>query len=97
MLADAVPPTSISSRFHKIIDHDFFGQGFECLPGRLLVERMRQVFPHRGSILEGHDKGDIVGCDECEVRLEVVGLDPIELDVAPDEDDEDGDDDDDDY
>ena len=46
---------------------------------------------------EDMDKGDIVGCDECEVRLEVVGLDPIELDVAPDEDDEDGDDDDDDY
>lgn len=48
---------------------------------------------------EDMDKGDIVECDECEVRLEVVGLDPIELDVAPDDDDDDVDDDvdDDDY
>ncbi len=44
---------------------------------------------------EDMDKGDFVNCDECEVRLEVVGLDPIELDAAPDDDDEDADDDDD--
>lgn len=31
------------------------------------------------------DKGDIVTCEECESRLEVVGLDPVELDLAPDE------------
>lgn len=43
---------------------------------------------------EDMDKGDFVNCDECEVRLEVVGLDPIELDAAPDDDDEDVDDDD---
>lgn len=49
---------------------------------------------------EDMDKGDIVDCDECEARLEVVGLDPIELDLAPDDDDDDDyddDDDDDDY
>ena len=47
---------------------------------------------------EDMDKGDIVECVECEVRLEVVGLDPIELDAAPDDDaDDDYDDDDDDY
>ena len=43
---------------------------------------------------EDMDKGDFVAWDECEVRLEVVGLDPIELDVAPDDDDKDSDDDD---
>jgi alpha-aminoadipate/glutamate carrier protein LysW len=34
---------------------------------------------------EEMDKGDIVSCEECESRLEVVGLDPIELDLAPDD------------
>ena len=46
---------------------------------------------------EDMDKGDFVNCDECEVRLEVVGLDPIELDLASDDDADDYDDDDDDY
>jgi alpha-aminoadipate carrier protein LysW len=41
---------------------------------------------------EEMDKGDIVECVECEVRLEVVGLDPIELDLAPEEEEEDDDD-----
>jgi lysine biosynthesis protein LysW len=44
------------------------------------------------------DKGDIVECDDCGAELEVVGLDPIELDLVEDdyfdEDDEYGDDDD---
>ena len=41
------------------------------------------------------DKGEHVRCEECEVMLEVVGLDPIELDLAPeDEEDEDYDDED---
>ncbi len=35
------------------------------------------------------DKGEIVICEECEVQLEVVGLDPIELDLAPEEEEED--------
>lgn len=34
------------------------------------------------------DKGDQITCEECDALLEVVGLDPIELDLAP-EDDED--------
>jgi alpha-aminoadipate carrier protein LysW len=29
------------------------------------------------------DKGEIVSCPECGADLEVVGLSPIELDVAP--------------
>jgi alpha-aminoadipate carrier protein LysW len=42
---------------------------------------------------EDVDKGEIIHCEECEASLEVVGLDPIELDVAPeDEEDEDYDD-----
>jgi alpha-aminoadipate/glutamate carrier protein LysW len=38
------------------------------------------------------DKGEIIHCEECEAALEVVGLDPIELDLAPDDEDEDFDD-----
>jgi alpha-aminoadipate carrier protein LysW len=33
------------------------------------------------------DKGEIISCEECETSLEVVGLDPIELDVADTDDD----------
>jgi alpha-aminoadipate carrier protein LysW len=35
------------------------------------------------------DKGDIISCPDCGVDLEVVGLSPIELDVAPPDADED--------
>ena len=38
------------------------------------------------------DKGDMVTCDECGTTLEVVGLDPVELDIVEDE-GEDGDED----
>ena len=34
------------------------------------------------------DKGDQVSCPECGSNLEVVGLSPIELDVAADEDED---------
>jgi alpha-aminoadipate carrier protein LysW len=40
------------------------------------------------------DKGDTVSCEECGVELEVVGLDPVELDIVEEEaldDDEDDD------
>ena len=44
------------------------------------------------------DKGDTVTCDECGTELEVVGLDPVELDIAEEDlDDEDDLDDDDEY
>lgn len=40
------------------------------------------------------EQGDVISCDECGTDLEVVGLDPIEVDVHKDEDgdysDEDG-------
>ena len=42
------------------------------------------------------DKGDVVTCEECATDLEIVGLDPVELDIVEDDaDDEDdlGDDD----
>lgn len=45
----------------------------------------------------GVDLGDEVVCEECEESLEVVGLDPLELDPVIDEgqdDDDDGIDDD---
>ena len=35
------------------------------------------------------DKGDSVHCEECDAKLEVVGLDPIELDLAIDDKEED--------
>jgi alpha-aminoadipate carrier protein LysW len=34
------------------------------------------------------DKGEIISCPECGVDLEVVGLSPLELDVAPQEEDD---------
>lgn len=43
---------------------------------------------------EDVDKGDVLHCEECEARLEVVGLDPIELDLAANDDYDDDDDDD---
>ena len=37
------------------------------------------------------DKGDTIVCEECATELEVVGLDPVELDIVEDEDDVDED------
>ena len=37
------------------------------------------------------DKGDIVTCEECGADLEVVGLDPVELDALEDDDPDDDD------
>lgn len=34
------------------------------------------------------DKGDMVTCDECGTTLEVVGLDPVELDIVDDDEDD---------
>jgi alpha-aminoadipate carrier protein LysW len=42
------------------------------------------------------DKGDQLSCPDCGSNLEVVGLSPIELDLAPDDDEEDEDEDEDD-
>ena len=45
------------------------------------------------------DKGDSVPCDECGTELEIVGLDPVELDIIEEEGDDeyDEDEDEDDY
>ena len=44
------------------------------------------------------DKGDSVTCDECSTELEIVGLDPVELDIAEGDVDDDADlDDEDEY
>jgi alpha-aminoadipate carrier protein LysW len=34
------------------------------------------------------DKGEVISCPECGVELEVVGLSPLELDVAPHQEDD---------
>lgn len=43
------------------------------------------------------EQGDVVTCEECGSDLEVVGLDPIELDIYEGNDDDDDDYDDDRY
>jgi alpha-aminoadipate carrier protein LysW len=40
------------------------------------------------------DKGDVVSCEECGIDLEVVGLDPVELDIVEEESFDDDDDED---
>ena len=40
------------------------------------------------------DKGETVDCEECGIQLEIVGLDPVELDVVEEEDDADDEDED---
>lgn len=42
---------------------------------------------------EDVDKGDRMHCEECDALLEVVGLDPIELDLAAEEEEDDDDED----
>ena len=44
---------------------------------------------------EDVDKGELLTCSECDTELEVVGLDPMELDFALEEEDEDEDEDED--
>jgi alpha-aminoadipate carrier protein LysW len=39
------------------------------------------------------DKGDIVSCEECGTDLELVGLDPVELDIVEEDYDDDEDED----
>lgn len=41
------------------------------------------------------DKGDTVACEECGTELEIVGLDPVELDIVEEDADDDLDDDED--
>lgn len=43
------------------------------------------------------EQGDIVSCDECGTDLEIVGLDPIELDVYEENEEDDYRDDGDEY
>ncbi len=38
---------------------------------------------------EDVDKSDVIQCEECEVSLKVVGLDPIELDLVSEDEAED--------
>lgn len=38
------------------------------------------------------DKGDTINCEDCGTELEIVGLDPIELDIVEEDEDDDADD-----
>ena len=40
------------------------------------------------------DKGETVSCEDCGTELEVVGLDPLELDIVEEDDLDDDEDDD---
>ena len=40
------------------------------------------------------EQGDVISCDECGTELEIVGLDPIEVDVYEEGDGDDADDED---
>ena len=37
------------------------------------------------------DKGDLISCPDCGTNLEVIGLSPVELEMADDEDDDEDD------
>jgi alpha-aminoadipate carrier protein LysW len=41
------------------------------------------------------DRGDTLECDNCGVTLEIIGLNPIELEVASDDDEDEDEDEDD--
>jgi alpha-aminoadipate carrier protein LysW len=43
------------------------------------------------------DKGDVVSCEECGTELELVGLDPVELDIVEDDDLDDDEDEEEEY
>ncbi len=43
------------------------------------------------------EKDDVVACEECGTELQVVGLDPVELDIVEEDDLGDDDDDDEDF
>ena len=43
------------------------------------------------------EKDDVVACEECGTELQVVGLDPIELDIVEEDDLADDDDEDEDF
>lgn len=43
------------------------------------------------------DKGDTVACEECATELEIVGLDPVELDIVEDDEDDADDEEEDDF
>lgn len=60
------------------------------MPTAACPECEEQVFVDADS-----EQGDVVTCDECGSDLEVVGLDPLELDLYEEKDDFDDDDDDD--
>ncbi len=51
------------------------------------VMHMQAECPECAAVIELHnpEKGEIVECPECGVELEVVGVNPLQLAPAPDE------------
>ncbi|MDQ2747495.1 MAG: hypothetical protein M3T96_09565 [Acidobacteriota bacterium] len=59
------------------------------MPNTICPECSEEVYVDADS-----EQGDVVSCDECGTALEIVGLDPIEVDVHDEDNDdfkEDGD------
>ena len=59
-------------------------EGLKCVPGR--VRGTMTDCPECGADLDLHDDlevGEIVDCATCGAELEVVGVDPLAIDVAP--------------
>ncbi|MDQ3180920.1 MAG: hypothetical protein M3Q33_10415 [Acidobacteriota bacterium] len=59
------------------------------MPTTACPECSEKVFVDADSV-----QGDIISCDECGSELEIVGLDPIELDIYANNDSDDFDDED---
>jgi alpha-aminoadipate carrier protein LysW len=62
----------------------FFFRRIEIVPLAVCPECEAEIH-----VDEDVDKGETMTCEECEAKLEVVGLDPIEQDLAPNDEEED--------
>jgi len=66
-------------KFHKI--YNLFGENRK-MPTTSCPECSEDVYVDAES-----EQGDVVTCEECGSKLEVVGLDPLEVDLQEDSDD----------
>lgn len=80
--AKAAKTVSQRNLFSEIL----FDGGFRAVPIAVCPECESELH-----VDEEMDKGDTLVCEDCEAKLKVVGLDPIELDAvtAEDEDEDD--------
>jgi alpha-aminoadipate/glutamate carrier protein LysW len=87
---DRLWPNAVTSQ--SPFPGDIFQRGIKTVPLAACPECEAEIH-----VDEDVDKGEIIYCEECESSLEVVGLDPIELDLSAGGDDDPSGDDDDDY